>query len=345
MAQSNAVTLNKVLNVITSSFQSKLTDVSHTSRRLIHLADFATTCRQGEVIRRISKVLSEIPLPQNNRGVSQYYQALAINNFGDGNVDEAARRLENVLDEAPVIFKARGMLSLGTCLVRLNQKDLAYKLYTEAQRVNAKVSDSLLSSFLSMNVAYLLSADGNHNASLKILESIHPFMRTLAKIYPNQYCNYLNSFANELLEAGRIKEALYYIRVALASPFAFAYPEWHETGREVAQSSLRASKSVVSVGIDLSRWNVFDMPLDRPHVESVQTKAGGLGRVESITEWIMPKKNTEKIEEAEDDLDLEDRAILHGIIADPKLTRRKELRRFLKLWEEIQKEKQESGQK
>jgi hypothetical protein len=46
---------------------------------------------------------------------------------------------------------------------------------------------------------------------------------------PHVYYDYMNSFAVELCEVGRLEEAKNVSLIVLASPFAPAYPEWRET--------------------------------------------------------------------------------------------------------------------
>ena len=53
---------------------------------------------------------------------------------------------------------------------------------------------------------------------------------------PHLYFVYLNSLAVELGEAGRKYEARNIIRHVIASPFAFAYPEWRETGEDLREA-------------------------------------------------------------------------------------------------------------
>src|ERR1051325_4080194 len=63
---------------------------------------------------------------------------------------------------------------------------------------------------------------------------------------PKVYYDYLNSYTVELTEAGRLEEAQNICRVILASPYAFAYPEWRETEQDLV---LRGYKSRSSVSV------------------------------------------------------------------------------------------------
>jgi hypothetical protein len=57
----------------------------------------------------------------------------------------------------------------------------------------------------------------------------------------------MNSFAVELCEVGRLEEAKNVSEIAVASPFAGAYPEWRETRNEIALRGCGASRSVVAL--------------------------------------------------------------------------------------------------
>ncbi len=90
---------------------------------------------------------------------------------------------------------------------------------------------------------YLISnvLEGFHKQSWKDLERITPLVRYSPPIERFQY---LNSLAVELTEVGRIEEASNISRIVLASPFAFAYPEWRETGQELALRGYKSRSSV-----------------------------------------------------------------------------------------------------
>jgi hypothetical protein len=77
----------------------------------------------------------------------------------------------------------------------------------------------------------------------------------------------------ELAEAGHIEEARNASRVALASPFASAYPEWRETWQDVLSRGYRTARSFVSLNCrTLNVGNVLLLPLaqrsDSTHSEN-----------------------------------------------------------------------------
>jgi tetratricopeptide (TPR) repeat protein len=235
----------------------------------------------------------------------------------------ASKELGNVLDDAPIIFRARAMTSLGAIHLRANRVEEAWKLYVEAQRINSTAHDLLLSAFIPMNMAQVYAIEENHRESLRILESIHPFMLILAKSYPNQYCSYLNSLANELIWAGRIEEAKYASNLALASPYADRYPEFRETYIDIASRRTGNSiRSQMPVGIELRLSNVFSLAEAREKRSVADGKAIGPMPMEMLAGWAMKtKEKPRKDEEPDENLaTLEERLEINTWASDPNTT-------------------------
>jgi hypothetical protein len=109
---------------------------------------------------------------------------------------------------------------------------------------------------LSKGIAVVKAKEGFHTHALKDLEGLLPILK-LAE--PHMYFDTLNSLAVELLEAGRIREASSISRIVLASPYAFAYPEWRETAQEIAERGYR-SRAQVSVKLQPTPSNVSHIP-------------------------------------------------------------------------------------
>jgi hypothetical protein len=81
-----------------------------------------------------------------------------------------------------------------------------------------------------LGIAIYKSIEGFHKQSLSDLENLYSLARLSS---PVVYFDYLNSLAIELAEAARKDEARNVSRLVLASPFAYAYPEWQETAEEL----------------------------------------------------------------------------------------------------------------
>jgi hypothetical protein len=72
-------------------------------------------------------------------------------------------------------------------------------------------------------------------------------VQIVARQNPLYFYFYHNELAVEFAELGRLAEAEAASAIALASPFAPAYPEWSETRDEIAAKRVAATPSVVAV--------------------------------------------------------------------------------------------------
>jgi len=206
-----------------------------------------------DVLEGISEMLTGLRLPGGYGDIGRYYQALCIHKFGLGNVEQSVSLLEPLADHAPLKYRARAMLSVGSMYVRLGDNQLASSLFLEALRAAAdtKFFDPLTAATTLRTIAVVKSMQGDHRRALDDLERISRLVRTVAHWHPLSRYDYLNSLAVELCEVGRLEEARNISQIVLSSPFAPAYPEWSETNDEVARRSRRASRSVVAI----SQWN------------------------------------------------------------------------------------------
>ena len=95
------------------------------------------------------------------------------------------------------------------------------------------------------NISLYKSLDGDHRGAVQMLEAAFPMVQIIGRSEPYFVYEHFNSFAVELSEVGRVQEAGNIIRLSLASPYVFAYPEWRETGNEIALREYR-SRSIIS---------------------------------------------------------------------------------------------------
>ena len=211
--------------------------------KLIDLADHAYQFRQMEQVGEISQLLSVLP---HYESVSDYYRALYIKKQGE--IAEARQLLERVADDAPLRFRARAIMSLGTTFFEQGDFHQALPFYVEAGKAAKylKHLDPITTVVLQQAHPILHSLDGNHTDSLSNLEGMLPLVRTVALKYPFFWYQLLNSISIELVEVGRLEEATNVCKIVLASPYLIAYPEWRETGQELALRGYK-SRSVVSV--------------------------------------------------------------------------------------------------
>jgi hypothetical protein len=113
-------------------------------------------------------------------------------------------------------------------------------------------------------IAVVKATDGDHRGALADLEKMFPLVRMASAQQPYAYYDYLNTLAVELTEAGRLDEAGIASRIALASPFGHAYPEWRDTLDDIEHRELRASRSTVAfTQRALKEKNLVAMPLPR----------------------------------------------------------------------------------
>jgi hypothetical protein len=177
---------------------------------------------------------------------------------------------ESVVDQATPMYKARAIIALGSMDVACGDIRSAMPLYVKAACGvgRAREFDPLAAYYIQSSMAIVRSIDGNHNDALSDLEEMFPLARAVGMSYPALYYNHLNSFAVELLEAGRIIEAQNVSKIILASPYVGAYPEYRETSIDIALRARTASRSVVSFAqLDVPAQNILRLP-PAEHVNS-----------------------------------------------------------------------------
>jgi hypothetical protein len=264
-------------------FQS-VASLEELGRRLIRLAETAIAFRQTEQVEEVGLMLSRLPIKEYQL-IGQHYLGWSVVRRGG----DARSIIENVIENSKT-YKAKGLMSLAASEVSRQDYGSAFKLCQEVTRWTDNPSLLLTAS---RSIAFLKSLDGHHKRALNDLEKLAPLARYAN---PVAYYNYLNSFAVELLEAGRINEARNISNIVLASPLAFAYPEWRETSQEITLRGYRPSRSFAWLSQAVP-YNVLPLP-ERSNVvtESTQQPA----RVLNYTDW---KKKMVKEPNGEDQID------------------------------------------
>jgi len=152
----------------------------------------------------------------------------------------------------------------------------------------------------------------------------------------------LNSYAVELAEAGRRQEARKVIRHVLASPFAFAYPEWRETGKELDLWRNRPPQSVVSIAQETKPHNLLRMPVAEPEHSIFSTEAAFSrtkqpARILDYTEWKnkMGKKSNGDDDKLPEDLDEKDMVVKIMSLTAQEGVSDKKLRKILDFIESV----------
>ncbi|MEK6321551.1 MAG: tetratricopeptide repeat protein [Acidobacteriota bacterium] len=213
---------------------------------LIQFAEQAYTLRDLDALEEASRVLMNLPI-DGARQVGLYYHALAINR--NGQRDEAETLLETVADNAPFTYRARAIQTLGANHHDKGHLDEALRFQLEALRLASDRNASGLQSTVlaRWEISIIKSVDGDHKGALSDLKSLSPLVNQVAKQKPFYFYAYCNALAIELGELGHIEEAEGTCEIALACPFASAYPEWAETRQELDAKRTSATPSVVAI--------------------------------------------------------------------------------------------------
>lgn len=227
--------LGKILSLLTAkgaearTSNARLTYVKH----LVYVADLANTVYDADSIRKISEILYSIP---GQDSIATFYDALAAQKYGKGNVNYSVKVLDSLLTGGPPRIRTRAALTLGTINYRAGDYDAAKSFYAEAvSRVLKDGQDWYTAINAQKMIAVVEGIEGNHSGALIRLNNLFPLARTMGKYYPAIFCDHLNSMAVEMMEVGNTDEAAAVCSMTLASPFTKAYPVWHETWLELQE--------------------------------------------------------------------------------------------------------------
>ena len=220
--------------------------------QLVRVADWSYCVRDTQRQCEIGRILQRFPYPFNV--VGDYYEAQYLNR--EGLYEVSTKLLERVYEQGPERYRARALQTLSAKEEWQGKIGEALRFRVEA----IKIGDPFTSLEAQLGVAVCKSAEGDHRGAVRHIEQFLPMVKALYGSH-SLYSNYLNSLAVELGEVGRIEEAANISRIILASPYAFAYPEYRETGQELALREYK-SRSVVSVLKPvLDSDNVVPMPV------------------------------------------------------------------------------------
>ena len=219
--------------------------LSTVGRVLVEAAEHAYGLRWMSEVEEVSKLLLTLPNPY--RSVGTYYHALYIKRCG--NIDEASLLFESIATHGPAPGRARAIASAAGVEFERGALPVALSLFVDACRaaISPALWDPLAAATALHMVGVVKSMDGDHPGALVHLDRMFHLVRFIAPRQPSLLYNYLNSLAVEMMAVGRLEEAENASRRALASPYADAYPEWQETGRDISLKRRRPSRSVVAV--------------------------------------------------------------------------------------------------
>jgi tetratricopeptide (TPR) repeat protein len=192
--------------------------------KLIRHAEHARAFRQTEQVSELGLMLANLPL-RKFQTAGHYYLGWAM--YRSGNNEQSKVMLEQVAESGTEVYQARALLSLGTLEATKQDFPSETRYYHEA----FKASHDLHTKVEAVRgLAVIKAKEGYHGNSIKDFER---FLPLAASCDAPTYNIYISSLAVELGEAGRKDEARNIIKHVLASPFAFAYPEWLETAEEL----------------------------------------------------------------------------------------------------------------
>jgi tetratricopeptide (TPR) repeat protein len=304
---------------------------------LLRHADRAQASRNMSALGGIVSRLKMSPLNADQLGATRYYEAQLSRED-----KSSLATLEKLSDNAPIRYRALSNISLGVSSWSNGDYDSTSRLFKEASLLASHLGTfDIARCYLIRNQAVLLGTIGDHKRAISLLQVAIKLVRPFCNQYPSVYFDFLNSYAVELMAVGLFDEAKYNIEIALASPFAPSYPEWHETARDIAAGGFKQSQSVVSVGKFIPA-NVLHMPLERPTrstpVTSMRAELG------SLIEWPMARTKEKPREDLEpDDLALDERLELNKWIGDPRRASADDVRAMHEFMRKLQEGKVEQS--
>jgi tetratricopeptide (TPR) repeat protein len=216
---------------------------------LVSTADRAHSMRRLDVVGYVGRLLPSLALGRNWETVGDYYVALSINRAGHGDTVNAGRLFEKAAESAPLHYRARALLALGSNCIVAGEHKTAMSFYSEVMRVAGDASgvDPVTLYHAVRGTAVSRGTEGDHQGAVADLQRMFPLIRIARSRQPYTYYDYMNSLAVELTELGRLEEAAHASTIACRFPAIEAYPEWQETFAEVEVRRARASRSVVPV--------------------------------------------------------------------------------------------------
>jgi tetratricopeptide (TPR) repeat protein len=246
--------------------------------KLAFVADQAYAIRQFDVVGSVGQLLLEIPA--SHQGAGHYYRAINLNHKSLEDVAVAGCLFEQVADDSRSQYRHRAILALGTNFVRDGDHRAAMSLYRETLRLMTRdrIFDPATLYFANRMAAVIKGLEGDHEGAVADLERLFPFARMASSLQPYAYYDYLNAFAVELGEVERVDQARRVSEIAIASPFAPAYPEWHETFDVIEYKQRRASRSIVAVPKQVERTSdailqkIPDLSSDRSVPQSSEVR-------------------------------------------------------------------------
>jgi tetratricopeptide (TPR) repeat protein len=288
---------------------SATSTVSNVTTRLISLADSAQVNREFDIVNGLSRLIFSLPVSSRLGEVGRYYKGLSLSRSAGGDVTRADALFKEVAEVGGSRYRAKAMLALGTNSVAIGDHRTATSFYREVIRIldRDRVFDPMTLYTAARMTSLMKSLEDDHRGALSDLEKLLPLVRMASFQQPYAYYDYLNTLAVELTEAGRLEEAKNAARIALASPFAYAYPEWRDTLDEIEHRELRASRSTIAVSQrDPTETNLAKLP-PRPRESAMTVPEGQSQPLARIIKFPARTPSTSELNQRSEELELLDK--------------------------------------
>jgi tetratricopeptide (TPR) repeat protein len=217
-----------------ASIQNEL--IAHLSRQ----AEIAYTLRQLDKVEAIGRQLEQIHAP-----VARFWQGLAAQQQGKGNLNRAQKLLEYAASQAPRNYQARALFILGSVAEYRGDYKAEAEFYHQALSLNT--GDLFTTVEGNRALAIRASIEGDRRQAISLLERTLPLAHYYRERSPYIYLQSLNSLATEYREAGRLQEALTLARIVCASPLARIYPEFGITRDKTERKIQERERATVIV--------------------------------------------------------------------------------------------------
>ncbi|HST20240.1 MAG TPA: hypothetical protein VLR90_03950 [Blastocatellia bacterium] len=316
---------------------------SDLGNKLVAAAEYTYGLRRMEEVEQLSHLLLNLPLADKYRMIGRHYEALCL--YQKGKFTEARVAFEYVAEHGPPVYRARALLCLSATFYAKNDLQSVARYCVEANQaaVGNGWCDYRTIVESQRNLVMVKSLIEDHHGALADLERLFPLLLSMSRWYPDLFCNYMNSYAVELGEVGRLEEALRVCEKALASPYARIYRVVQETRDEIVMKSRRASRYVVAVKRKVSGdGNVVSLPMPYRSAASqvsARRQAQEPARVLDLQAWKykLTKEAKSIVQEEKPGKQLSDREMLlrlMDIISERDLTK-DQLARMLEAVEKI----------
>lgn len=203
--------------------------------RILQQIKTAHAFRQVEVVRELARLLANIPIRECQL-IAQYYLVWCKCT----ELEYYPEILERIAEQTQT-YKAQALISRAALDVYQGKVEPALYFYMEALKANPSISDFIRAS---VGIALIKSMEGFNTLAVEDLERLIPMLHHSE---PLPRLTFMNAYAVELSETGRLTEAQAVSLRAMSSPLARFYREpretlWEIRSRHQQQSTIAFTK-------------------------------------------------------------------------------------------------------